>query len=100
MTETANGPVPTMELKREIKKLIISTLKLSGITPDDIDDGASLFDRDGSLGIDSIDALEIVMMLQKSYGVHIDNNNLARVIVNSVDSIATFIAKEKAAKER
>lgn len=95
MSETSNAATPTPELKREIKELIIDTLRLSDITPDDIDGTVSLFDRNGALGIDSIDALEIVMALQRIYGVRIDNNHLARFIVSTVDSIADFIARER-----
>jgi acyl carrier protein len=95
MAETSGTANPTPELKREIKELIITTLKLPDITPDDIGDTVSLFDRNGTLGIDSVDALEIVMMLQRTYGVRIDNNHPARFIVSTVDSIAEFIARER-----
>jgi acyl carrier protein len=87
---------PTKELKREIKELIIESLKLPDVTPDDIEDSASLFEEDNALQIDSVDALEIVMALQRKYGVHIDDQNLGRFIIKSVDTIAEFVAKEQA----
>ncbi len=86
----------TPELKHEIKELIIEALKLPDVTPEDIDDAASLFEGDNSLQIDSVDALEIVMALQRKYGVRIDDKNPGRFIIKSVDTIADFVAKERA----
>jgi len=90
---------PTPELKLEIKKLIIESLKIPDVKPEDIEDSASLFEEDNVLQIDSVDALEIVMALQRKYGVHIDDQNLGRFIIKSVDTIAEFVAKEQAKKE-
>jgi acyl carrier protein len=84
------------ELKTEIKKLIIDALKIPDVKPEEIDDGASLFEEGNALQLDSVDALEIVMALQRTYGVHIDDQNVSRFIIRSVDSIAEFIAKQKA----
>jgi acyl carrier protein len=81
------------ELKREIKVLIIETTKIPDIEPEDIIDDASIF-GDG-LGLDSIDSLEIILALQRKYNVHIDNQNIARTILQSIDSIADFVVKEK-----
>lgn len=89
----------TPELKHEIKELIIEALKLPDVTPEDIDSSASLFEGENSLQIDSVDALEIVMALQRTYGVHIDDKNPGRFIIKSVDTIAEFVANETADKE-
>lgn len=79
-------------LKREIKQLIIETLHFEDVTPEQIVDGASLFvEEEGGLGIDSVDALEIVAALQRRYGVHIDDQNIGRFIIRSVDTIAEFV---------
>jgi acyl carrier protein len=86
----------TPELKHEIKEMIIEALKLPDVTPEDIEDSASLFEGDNSLQIDSVDALEIVMALQRKYGVHIDDKNPGRFIIKSVDTIAEFVAQETA----
>lgn len=83
----------TTELKLEIKKLIVDTLKIRDVKPEEIPDDENLFE--GNLGIDSVDALELVMALQRTYGVHIDDQNLGRFIIKSVDTIAEFIVKEK-----
>ena len=84
---------PTQELKREIKKLIVDTLKIQDIKPEEIGDDESLFE--GNLGIDSVDALELVMALQRTYKVHIDDQNLGRFIIKTVNTIAEFVAKEQ-----
>ena len=84
----------TPELKHEIKELIIESLKLPDVKPEDIDDSASLFEGENSLQIDSVDALEIVMALQRKYKVHIDDKNPGRFVIRSVDTIAEFVAKE------
>lgn len=81
------------ELKREIKVLIIETSKIPDIQPENIVDDAPIFIE--GLGLDSIDSLEIVMALQRKYVVRIDNQNDARFILQSVDTIADFIMKEK-----
>ncbi len=82
------------ELKLELKKLVIDTLKIPDVTPDEIDNDENLFE--GRLGIDSVDALELVMALQRNYKVHIDDQNLGRFIIKSINTIAEFIAKEQA----
>ena len=89
---------PSAQLKTEIKQLIIDALKIPDIKPGEINDSASLFEEGNALQLDSVDALEIVMALQRTYGVHIDDQNVSRFIIRSVDSIAEFIAKELAKK--
>jgi len=89
---------PTKALKREIKELIIESLKIPDVTPDDIEDSSSLFEKNNALQIDSVDALEIVMALQRKYGVHIDDQNIGRFIIKSIDTIAEFITKEQSKK--
>jgi len=79
------------EFEREIKQLIIDTLRLERVTPDAIDATAPLFVE--GLGLDSIDALELAMEIRKRYGVRAtasDERN--RVIFSSVRSLATFIS--------
>jgi len=81
------------KLKREIKVLLIETIKIPDITPEDIMDDSPLFGE--GLGLDSIDSLEIVLALQQKYGVRIDDQNPARFILQSVDTIADFVQKER-----
>lgn len=60
----------TTPLSLDLKRMIIDTLELEDITPDDIDYNAPLFGE--GLGLDSIDALELGLALQKRYGVKLD----------------------------
>lgn len=79
-----------MELKRKIKELIIRTLEINDVTPEDIDDSAPIFENT-LLGLDSLDAAEIAVALQSNYGVRIDDQNLARQVLFSIDTIADFV---------
>lgn len=83
-------------LIEEIKILIIETLDLEEITPEDIDAEAGLFD-DG-LGLDSIDALELGVALQKRFGIKIDaNSEDVRKCFYSVASLSEFIKSRSTA---
>lgn len=84
------------ELKLEIKKLIVESLKIPDVKPEAIDDAKSLFEGENVIQIDSVDALEIVMALQRAYGVRIDDKNPGRFVIKSVDTIADFVARERA----
>ncbi len=79
------------QLVKELKEEIIEALNLEDITPDDIDASAPLF-RDG-LGLDSIDALEIVIILDKKYGIKLANPQENKEIFYSVDTLADFVEK-------
>jgi acyl carrier protein len=79
-----------MELKRKIKELILETLDIRDVAPADMDDAAPLF-ANSLLALDSLDAAELAVALQASYGVRIDNQELARAVLHSVDSIADFV---------
>ncbi|MBC7864988.1 MAG: acyl carrier protein [Bacteroidia bacterium] len=81
-------------LKEELKKQIIEQLNLEDITPADIKNDAPLF-GDG-LGLDSIDALELIVLLEKFHGVKITNPEDGRKIFSSIDSMAEYITKAKA----
>jgi acyl carrier protein len=81
-------------LKTEIKQLIIESLKIPDIKPEDIDDQVPLFSPENILQLDSIDSLEIIIALQQKYNVRIDDQNLARSILESINSITEFIAAE------
>ncbi|MCK9617251.1 MAG: phosphopantetheine-binding protein [Lentimicrobiaceae bacterium] len=90
MTETN-----TTALKLEIKQLIIDTLKIPDVLPEQVQEDISLFSSDNLLGLDSIDALEIIMALQRKYGVRLDDQNLARFILTSINTITEFVEKER-----
>ncbi len=78
------------KLNREIKQLIIDALRIADVTPDDIEDGAPIFGNP-KLDLDSLDAVELFVALQKTYGAKIDDQNLARDVLQSVDRIAEFV---------
>jgi acyl carrier protein len=79
----------TEELIIEVKKLIIERLKLEEIAVEDIDADAPLFGE--GLGLDSIDALELVIGLEKEYGVSIPDAEVGKKVFQSVRSIAQYI---------
>jgi acyl carrier protein len=81
---------PIDGLESEISELIVATLQLEGIRPDDIDVEESLFD-DG-LGLDSIDALEIGVALRKKYGIAIETaTEEVKAYFRNVRSLAKFV---------
>ncbi|ODS60389.1 MAG: acyl carrier protein [Acidovorax sp. SCN 68-22] len=78
-------------LEQEIKELIISSLSLEDLRPEDIDAAAPLFVE--GLGLDSIDALELGMALQKRYGVRLSpDSQETRRHFASVQALAAFVA--------
>jgi acyl carrier protein len=77
------------DLKRKLKELLIERLKFEDMTPDDIGDDEPLFA--GGLGLDSIDALEIVVMLESEFGIKVKNESAARTYFRSVSSLADFV---------
>jgi acyl carrier protein len=77
------------ELMGELKVKIIKTLGLMDVTPADIKDDDPLVG--GDTGIDSIDVLELVMMIEKDYGVKIENKELGAKVFASVRALAKYI---------
>lgn len=82
------------QLIQELKEHLIEELNLEEITPDEIDAEAPLF-GDG-LGLDSIDALEIILILEKYYGVKLRNTADAKPIFYSVKTLAQYIVENRA----
>jgi len=81
------------DLKHQIKELIISSLELEDVKPEDIADSAPLF-REG-LGLDSIDALELGVAIKKKFGVKLSAENADnKKHFASVDALAAFIESE------
>jgi acyl carrier protein len=78
------------ELKEKLKVEIIEQLNLEDLVPSDIKNDSPLFGDDG-LGLDSIDALEFIVLLEQNYGVKIDDPNKGKEIFYSVDSLASYI---------
>jgi acyl carrier protein len=76
-----------------LKGQIISVLKLSDVKPDDIDADAPLVG--GGLGLDSIDTLELLVLLEKEYGVTVPDVNVGRKVFSSVRSLASYIQENR-----
>lgn len=87
-----------MDLKRKLKELLIERLKFEDMTPDDIPDDEPLFA--GGLGLDSIDALEIVVMLESEFGIKVKNETSARDSFRSISTLAALVESRTAAAER
>ena len=79
---------PSENLKDEIKQAIVRSLRLP-IAPESIENGVSLF-GDG-LGLDSIDVLELVLEIERTFGVSITDEQTGNTVLRSVDSIADYI---------
>ena len=82
------------DLHDDLKKLIVDTLALEEVTAGEIETDAPLFVE--GLGLDSIDALEIAMVLEEQYGVVLDDDpDKNREIFESVRSLAVFVAEHR-----
>ena len=81
------------ELIEILKKQILEQLKLEDMSPDDIDENAPLF-GDG-LGLDSIDALELIVLLEREYGIKIENSADGKKIFFSVTTMAEYIEQNR-----
>lgn len=84
-----------MVLKNEIKELIIKTLNINNVKAEEVQDSVPLFSPENILDLDSIDAIELVMAIQEKYQVRIADQNVARNVLESIDSISDFIIREK-----
>jgi acyl carrier protein len=80
-------------LKYKLKEQIIQYLNLKELTPEDIKDDALLFG--GDLDLDSIDSLEIVVLLEREYGLKINNANEGRKILIDINRMAAYIMEHK-----
>ena len=89
------NPMPN-DLNLELKNLIIETLNLEDVTPEEIDDDEPLFGS--GLELDSIDGLELVLQLEKTYGIKIGSSEASREALQSINVLAEYIRKETASQ--
>jgi len=82
------------DLKRELKQMIVTTLLLEEVTPEDISDEAPLFGQEG-LGLDSVDALQLVVQIENDYGVVIENEEVGREVFASINHLAEYISGKR-----
>ncbi len=83
------------DLKLRVKQMLIDRLKLEGMVPDQIEDQAPLF-GDG-LGLDSIDALELVLAVEQTFGVKIEDEASGLQAFKNVEALTAFIAEHQRA---
>ena len=82
------------ELIDKLKQELIEALNLEEMTPADIDNEAPLFGEKG-LGLDSIDALEIILILERNYGIKIEKPNEGKEIFYSIHTLADYITANR-----
>lgn len=85
------------QIKQEVKEVIIKALNIKNIEPDKIDDSAPLFAPGNAFGLDSVDAIDIIMRVQSHFNVRIDDQNQARDVLESIDTLAAFILRQRSA---
>ena len=81
-------------LINELKLKVIDALNLDGMTPEDIEDNAPLFGDEG-LGLDSIDVLELIVLLEKNYGIRLASPAQGKEVFQSVAVMADYVAKNR-----
>ena len=80
-------------LKEELKRHIIEVLNLEDITSADIQDNEALFGE--GLGLDSIDALELIVLMDKTYGIKLSDPKQGRSIFESIETMAAYISENR-----
>lgn len=82
------------QIMQELKESLIESLNLEDITPEEIENEAPLFGDEG-LGLDSIDALEIILILERNYGIRVANPAEGKSIFYSVRTLADFVTANR-----
>ncbi len=82
---------PQPELRQQIKELIVNTLRLENVKPEQIGDEEPLFSPQSTLGLDSLSALELLSALEYTFKVRFENDGSARQHFESVATLANFV---------
>ena len=85
-------------IRGNLKRLIVESLNLEGLTPDSIADDTPLFGH--GLGLDSVDALELVVALEQEYGISIESHEVDKTVFTSVASLGEFVSRTLAGPNR
>jgi acyl carrier protein len=83
----------TIELKEQLKKQIIEFLNLISVKPEDIKDEDPLFGE--GLGLDSIDSIELIVLLGREYGIDIKDPKEGRKILTNINTMAAYIEEHR-----
>ena len=81
-------------LESQIKKLIVERLQLEGLTPEEIETDTPLFE--GGLGLDSVDALELVLGLEQEFDIKVQSDQIEKETLANVGAIADFVERRGA----
>ncbi|MBA2321377.1 MAG: acyl carrier protein [Deltaproteobacteria bacterium] len=79
------------DLKIRLKRLVVEALRLEDVDPASIPDSAPLF-GEGPLNLDSVDALELVLEIERSFGIQLEDDSKTREFLFSIDSLAEYLA--------
>lgn len=82
-----------MDLREFLKQTIVTELNLEDVSPEEIDDDAPLFGE--GLGLDSLDAVELTVLVQRHFGVALDNADAAREAFASINALVAYIDAHK-----
>jgi acyl carrier protein len=83
----------TAQLKKQLKKQIVEALNLLSVKPDDIKDEEPLFGE--GLGLDSIDSIELIVLLNREYGVVIEDPKEGRKVLVDINAMSAYIEKHR-----
>ena len=81
------------QLKNELKEMLVRDLKLEDLSPEDIGDDDPLFGE--GIGLDSLDAVELVVLLKKRYGIQVKDMDEGRLAFASINDLAAFINRRR-----
>jgi acyl carrier protein len=82
-----------MDIRAALKKAIVEDLRLEDVTPEEIGDAAPLFGE--GLGLDSLDAIELVVLVKKYFGVDLEDAEDAKKAFASIDALAAYIEEHR-----
>jgi acyl carrier protein len=85
--------VETTQLKQQLKRQIVKFLNLLAVNPDDIQDDEPLFGE--GLGLDSIDSIELIVLMSREYGIEIKDPKVGRKILTDINTMADYIEKNR-----
>ncbi|MEO6315792.1 MAG: phosphopantetheine-binding protein [Chitinophagaceae bacterium] len=83
----------TVQLKQQLKKQIVEFLNLINVKPEDIKDDEPLFGK--GLGLDSIDSIELIVLLNREYGITIQDPKEGRKVLLDINTMADYIEKHR-----